>query len=372
MKKIISVILVMTMLFMASCRTARKDSVSGDGTQSSSVAEQTEPPEQTEQQQTSEVNEETTDVPTEQQNVTNVNVSLVGDCLLSSYLGTHESGSYNDYADTHDPSYFFEGVQSVFASDDITIANCETVFTDSALAPTPKEEDPAYWYYGPSANAGAFAAGSVEVASLANNHVNDYGPQGYADTVAALEKYGVLAGLDAEPVYVNVGEVTVGILCCNVWGYYQTDRACEILSEMSEVSDVQIVFPHGGVMGTYIPDEWRVYCFRQMIDAGAEVVAGAHPHKLQPVESYNGGVICYSLGDFCFGDAPYHENATVIMTVEFHFSNGVYDGLSYNIIPCYLYSGIRNDYRPVIIDRNTDINYRKIKSFMSGKRETPF
>lgn len=370
MKKIISLMLVLSILFLLSCRSAQKDTGVSEDTQSTSEPVQTEPAEASEETEPTEETE--TDSPAEAQDVTSINVSLVGDCLLSSYLGTHEPGSYNAYAESHDPSYFFEGVQSVFASDDITIANCETVFTDQTLDPTPKEEDPAYWYYGPSANAEAFSAGSVEVASLANNHVNDYGEEGYNDTVTALEKYGVLVGRDAEPVYVDAGGLTVGILCCNVWGYYQTDRACDILAEMSEVSDVQIVFPHGGVMGTYIPDEWRVYCFRQMIDAGAEVVAGAHPHKLQPVERYNDGVICYSLGDFCFGDAPYHENAAVIMTVEFRFIDGVYDGLSYNIVPCYLYDADRNDYQPVIIDGTADMNYNRIKGFMAGNRETPF
>lgn len=124
-------------------------------------------------------------------------------------------------------------------------------------------------------------------------------------------------------------------------------------------------------MGEYSPEEWKVTAYRRMIDAGAEVVAGAHSHRLQPAELYNNGAICYSLGDFCFGDAPYHENATVIMSVKFNFTDGVYTGLSYDMIPCYLYGGQRNDFKPLLIDESEEA-YANISAFMRGERETPF
>ena len=38
-----------------------------------------------------------------------------------------------------------------------------------------------------------------------------------------------------------------------------------------------------------------------LIDYGADIVIGTHPHRLQPIEEYNGKYICYSLSNFCFG-----------------------------------------------------------------------
>ena len=358
-KKYLSLSLILALLIFVSCGKKKEEAFPFEEvpSQSESIPAETEEESET----------ETESLPILQ----TVTVSLVGDCLLSSPNGIHNAGTYNYVADQVDPSYFFSEVQSVFANDDLTVANCETVFTDRELSAVYKEEDPAYWYYGPSHNAAAFSAGSVEVASVANNHALDYGKDGYDDTVAALESYGVTVGEDMEPVYVDVGDITVGVLCCNVWSSYHTSRACDMLAQMSECSDVQIVFPHGGSMGDYTPDEWKVTAYRRMIDAGAEVVAGSHSHRLQPAELYNEGAVCYSLGDFCFGDAPYHENATVIMSVKFNFTDGVYTGLSYEMIPCYLYSGQRNDFKPLLVDESEEA-FANISGFMRGERESPF
>jgi poly-gamma-glutamate synthesis protein (capsule biosynthesis protein) len=73
--------------------------------------------------------------------------------------------------------------------------------------------------------------------------------------------------------------------------------------------DVLVVYCHWGVTGSNDPTEYQLTIGHTLVDAGADLVAGAHPHQPQPVERYNGGLIFYSLGNFIFGWQQY-RNAT--------------------------------------------------------------
>ncbi len=302
--------------------------------------------------------------------VTEIVMSFVGDCLLGSDFGTHKEGSYNWYADNNPQSYFFSGVESVFKADDITVVDCESALTDQQLAPIYKEEDPGYWYYGPTENAQAFALGGIDIASVANNHTGDYGQPGYLDTIAALEAVGVTPGIDLQPIYKEVKGLTVGVLCCNCWSTYHSSKIIPIIGEMREQADLVVIFPHGGSMNDYVPDAWRVGSYRDFIDAGADLVIGDHPHVLQPLEYYNDGIIVYCLGNFCYGGSTRPENAGMIFSATATFIDGVFDSVNCEVIPCYLYTTPRNNYKPELIPP-TDPAYNRIVEFMYGLRDKP-
>ncbi|MCI8590570.1 MAG: CapA family protein [Clostridiales bacterium] len=300
-----------------------------------------------------------------------IKMSFTGDCLIGSDYGKHNAGSFNWFADQEGTSYFFSEVKEVFDNDDITVVDCETVLSDNReLAPVFKEEDPGYWYMGPAENAAIFAEGGVEIASVANNHTGDYQHLGYLDTLQALSDQGIMVGENLKPVYYEVRGITVGVLCCNCWSTYHANLILKKIEEMNECSDVQIIVPHGGTMNVYEPDAWRVKAFRQFIDAGAEVVAAGHPHVLQPLEVYGDGVIVYSLGNFCYGGSKHPENATVIFTVSLRFLDGAFDGLTYELLPCYLYTTPENNYQPTLIPE-TDPAFYRILGFMLNGRHSP-
>lgn len=300
-----------------------------------------------------------------------IKMSFTGDCLIGSDYGRHGAESFNWYADNNEPAYFFSAVKEVFENDDITVVDCETVLSDSSdIGPVFKEEDPGYWYKGPSSNAAILAEGGVEIASVANNHTWDYGSIGFHDTVQSLADHGILAGENMKPIYYEVNGITVGVLCCNCWATYQANQIEQKIIEMNACSDIQVVVPHGGTMNIYEPEQWRINAFRRFIDAGAEVVAAGHPHTLQPLEAYNGGVIVYSLGNFCYGGSRHPENATVILSVTLSFADGVYEGLRYEVLPCYLYTTPQNNYKPELIP-STHAAYYRILGFMLNGRKSP-
>ena len=89
----------------------------------------------------------------------------------------------------------------------------------------------------------------------------------------------------------------------------------------------------------------------RIIDWGADLVVGNHPHVLQGMEVYNGKMICYSLGNFCFGGNknPADKN-TAIYQQAFTLINGeLQPGIDAQIISCTLSSvSSYNDFRPTV------------------------
>ena len=178
--------------------------------------------------------------------------------------------------------------------------------------------------------------------SLTNNHCYDYGEEGFLDTLEYLEEYGIRTSGAAEspeealePALFTLRGLTVRILSVGAYprernGFngetearVTADRAGilwygkEALSAISGFSDdegIDIVMVHGGHEWQRVPDDEQRSRYRSIIDAGADIVFGSHPHVLQGAESYKGGVIYYSLGNFLFNgmeEMPYAEDSLV-------------------------------------------------------------
>jgi poly-gamma-glutamate capsule biosynthesis protein CapA/YwtB (metallophosphatase superfamily) len=86
-------------------------------------------------------------------------------------------------------------------------------------------------------------------------------------------------------------------------------RAATAVRDLRKTVDVLVVYCHWGVTGSNDPADYQRTIGHALVDAGADIVAGAHPHQPQPVERYEHGLIFYSLGNFIFG-WRLHRNAT--------------------------------------------------------------
>lgn len=326
------------------------------------------------QSDTSDVTSETEAPKPEFQDIT---LSFVGDCMLASESGQTSSLYFNSFAEKADQSYFFEKVAEYFKNDDFTIANCENVFTDKKLTKTGKGYTPAYWYKSPTVNAGIFKVGYVDILSVANNHTYDYGEEGANDTKAALEAQGLIFGDDNAPVILEKDGIKIWLYLCTMYAEWNANEICDMIKEASENTDYQIVYYHGGTEHQFVPDEWRIRASRKMVNAGADLVIGAHPHVLQPIEEYNGATIIYSLGNFLFGGArqttdPYKTNRTIIYQQTLSVKDGKIIQTEYKIIPCYQYKNISLLWQPIPIDPEEDAeNYNRVIDFMMGKCDTP-
>jgi poly-gamma-glutamate synthesis protein (capsule biosynthesis protein) len=164
--------------------------------------------------------------------------------------------------------------------------------------------------------ASVLASMGFDVLSVANNHAVQHGDEAFHETVATLRRAGVvvagLRGTDSWaclPAIVARGSARIGILayCWRPRQYGTTEPPfAEANVDLAE-KDVRrlrlecehvVVSLHWGDEFFSQPSTSQVQQARRLIDAGASVIVGHHPHVARPVEMYNGGIIAYSLGNF--------------------------------------------------------------------------
>lgn len=156
-----------------------------------------------------------------------------------------------------------------------------------------------------------------------------------------------------------------------MWGEYRTAALSNQIAALEKETDYQIIYYHGGTERKYKPDEWRVRASRKLVDNGADLVIGNHPHVLQPMETYNGADILYSLGNFIFGGSVKDDRFTVIYQKILTVCEGEIIAEDYRLIPVYEYEGAKNIlWQPVPMTEGSD-DYNSVIAFMHGKAETP-
>ena len=155
--------------------------------------------------------------------------------------------------------------------------------------------------------------------TLANNHTDNRGAEGFEETKAQLEKNKIQYFGHHDPYQLNdvceviafpmkvtyndktVKEQSLPVAMCGYHGVFKipTEASLAVMEQYSKVMPV-IAMPHMGVEYQASPDGLKTNTYRSMIDHGADVVIGDHPHWIQNTEVYKGHLIVYSLGNFMF------------------------------------------------------------------------
>ncbi len=176
----------------------------------------------------------------------------------------------------------------------------------------------------------------LDIVSFANNHVGDWGLEAFSDSLSQLEQANIAytgAGMkfeDArEPTIIERKNMKIGFLGFSdvgpSWlhnteteGYginkLDTDTFNELVSSATKKVDVLIVSVHWGAEYSTTTERQREFAHRA-IDSGAKIVVGHHPHVVQPLEVYKGGLIAYSLGNFIF-DQGFSKDVMRGLTLE--------------------------------------------------------
>lgn len=212
----------------------------------------------------------------------------------------------------------FETTAPIISAADIAFANLECPVSGRGE----KLEKKRYVFNAKPETVDGLASAGFDIVSLANNHTLDYGPTGLDDTLANLAKksilpIGVTTNDDPQtPVILEKNGVKIGYLAYAdpVPGYSYAEEfyafekrpakgtreiiARDIAALRPQV-DVLVVSMHWGIEYS-APTQQEIDLGHYIIDQGANIVAGHHPHVQQPAQLYNKGLIIYSMGNFVF------------------------------------------------------------------------
>lgn len=281
-----------------------------------------------------------------------ITISAAGDVTLGRDLsfGYEKTFDHEFELQNYDYGYFLRNVKDIFESDDLTIVNLETTLTTATKMAEKKyrfKADPSY--------VEILKQGDVEVVSIANNHTRDYLEKGYEDTLATLEAAEV-GYFGYEHKYVTeIRGIKIGLLGYTYWDSSKAkqEEVKEAIQELKEDgTDLVIVMYHWGIERDYTANAVEIDMAHFTIDAGADLVLGAHPHVLQGIEEYKGKYIIYSLGNFCFGgNKNPSDKDSMIVIHKFNFKNGVLESQENEVIPCSISSvSERNNYQPTPLE----------------------
>ena len=332
-------------------------------TQPSFFTPQTTAPVQTTQPPVQTLPPQTTGVPPTEPTEQRYTLTFVGDCTLGSNYGDIYSPHSLVQTVGTDYGYPFRNVVSYFENDDFTMANLEVVLGNVG---TPA--DKLFTFQGPAEFVQCLTGSSVEAVTLANNHVMDFGREGYNTTKQILEDADVAyAEQDSTCLFTTERGLVIGVYAA-AFNIDRSDMAADIRQLKQAGADIIVVSVHWGEEGQYRATGDQVYLAKAAIDAGADIVHGHHPHVLQEIQTYNGGLICYSLGNFAFGGNSYPRDldSVIIQQEIIRTVDGTVHMGETKIIPCSIssISGV-NNFQPTPYEEGSS-QYERVLSKLNG------
>lgn len=230
---------------------------------------------------------------------------------------------------------------------DVTVANNEFTISDRGT-PIPGKT---YTFRASPKRLSIYQEMGVDLVTLANNHIYDYGKDAFLDALSALDEAGmphIGAGKDIseakKPYYTEINGYKIGFLNANrsekriltpgatktdpgVFRCYDPSDLIKTIKKTKKQCDYLVVCLHWGREDSHELENVLKTTSHQYIDAGADALVGTHAHVLQGMEFYKGKLIAYNLGDFIFN----HETKQTGI-LKMSLSN---DGkLSYRFIAC--------------------------------------
>jgi poly-gamma-glutamate synthesis protein (capsule biosynthesis protein) len=225
-------------------------------------------------------------------------------------------------------------VRDFLLAADLTIANLENPIPDN-----PSWHLSGTQFGGPPKLLGMFNYAGIDWVSLANNHIMDYGGDGIAQTRANLKTAGIPfggAGKNAaqagEISYLKANGLKIAMVACVgvvPYSYSTANRPggaqCKAqytvprIQEARQNADVVIVFAHWGNEYHREPFAKQPDLAKQWIDAGADLVLGAHPHVWGGLQEIDNHSVVYSMGNFIFDQywsTPTMEGALAEITFQ--------------------------------------------------------
>ncbi len=240
-----------------------------------------------------------------------------------------------------------EEVLDIMTNSDVMVANNEFTISTRGTPIAGK----AFTFRADPSRLKIYEEMGVDLVTLANNHVYDFGKDAFNDMLVSLKEnnlpyigagrnlaeamqpyYFVINGRKIAFVNATRAEKNImtpgatpteaGVLRC-----YDPANFIEAIRIAKANSDYVIALIHWGAESYHTLEDVQITTGKLYLDNGADVIVGGHAHKLQGMEFYNNKLIAYNLGDFIFNDKT---TETGILTVKIDDEGK----LSYKFSPC--------------------------------------
>lgn len=289
---------------------------------------------------TGNVTDTTTDTATDK----TITIDLVGDINLADDWYTMEAATQRGSV----LDCISENVQSELAFADISVVNNEFVYEDGETPLAGKT----YTFGAATENVELLKIFSADLVTLANNHVYDYGEEGLISTLDTLDEAGIpyvgagrnLKEASAIKYFVVKGRKIAFVSATEIEKFAKytkeatenspgviktidTSLFCSIIAEAKANADYVVACVHWGIEGKNDFESGQRSMAEDYVKAGADVVIGGHPHRLQGVEFVEDTPVAYSLGNFWFSTGTIY---TTIAQIRIDDSGE----LSLYMIPC--------------------------------------
>ncbi len=152
-------------------------------------------------------------------------------------------------------------------------------------------------------------------ANIANNHMLEHKTENWLNTISLLKGMGIEPLGIQENGISNIAIKELNGIQISMAGFNAlhdipnpgcyadlTDESvfATLKSDEMKNAEIRVLIFHWGNEYIHIPSWQQIQLARKCIENGAHIIIGHHPHVVQPVEEYKGGLICYSLGNFVF------------------------------------------------------------------------
>jgi poly-gamma-glutamate synthesis protein (capsule biosynthesis protein) len=228
-------------------------------------------------------------------------IVAVGDVMLDRGVG--------DKIGRHGAAHVFANVKDELADGDLRFCNLESPIS----ATGPHKPHACVFRASPEAVA-ALADASFDIVSIANNHAMDARREGLRNTMTALahNRIGFAGaawdeGREPPSAMLRVNGLRLRFLAFTDIGRSDArvspqDHAEALVHVQTarQRADLLLASVHWGMEYGRRPSEWQRRFAHALLEAGADIVLGHHPHVLQGVEAVDGKLICYSMGNFVF------------------------------------------------------------------------
>ena len=282
-----------------------------------------------------------------------VQFSFAGDLMVGRYVQTYgEKKGYDE---------IFSCVKPLWENSSLVFANLECAILNGDKDDYPEADK--LVIHGTRDGLKAAVDAGINVFSVANNHAVDYGRAALRETLESITEFGAeYAGAGANweeaPSYrvLDADGMKVGYVACtnfvpphfaatvDDYGVCSTNnsRTYRNLLKASLESDVTIAYVHFGKENVPTVTDSERKIAHQLIESGADVVIGCHPHVLQPVEFYKNGIIFYSLGNFVFDQGQRPARNTTLLQMNVNRETGA---VVFTLIPMHI-----DEFRPHVTD----------------------